>query len=165
MHGSLGQSPTGRSPRPRPLAGSGLVVASRRPSNQNAPTQRKRVALWGAGLQATLVTKAMASGRPPRPRGGLGVSPAGGARPEVRPRRTGVPSRLPGPCSRCSLPWRSLRRDRCPNAHFTDADTGPECCQRVTQPARSTAKANTRLSVCSTNLYRDPTTTVVRFSG
>lgn len=41
-------------PRPHPLAGSGLVVASRQPSNQKAPTQRKRVALWGRGPRLPL---------------------------------------------------------------------------------------------------------------
>lgn len=41
-------------PRPHPLAGSGLVVASRRPSNRKAPTRRKRVALWGWGSRLPL---------------------------------------------------------------------------------------------------------------
>jgi hypothetical protein len=56
--------PRGYGPHRHPLAGAWCVVASRRPSNQNAPTQRKRVAVRGRGLQGACVSMATVPGGP-----------------------------------------------------------------------------------------------------
>lgn len=56
-------SPTRMRPRLHPLVGARRVVASTGPSNQNAPTQRKRVAFRG-GAPAACVSMATVSGGP-----------------------------------------------------------------------------------------------------